>query len=113
MTKETFIDKLKNAVIPLATTGLLAAIENPSGRKPDEKILQLSEWLNSLSDTDKANVTKLVEESVIECLFGVCAVLDGVRVVDKDTDRFEISQINYEGKKEPLLGEIDYHDLCC
>jgi hypothetical protein len=111
MTKDEFIEKVKNAVIPAATTGVLSTIENPPGRKPDKELVQLSEWLISLSGIDKANVTKLVEKAASACLFGVCAVLDGVRVVDQETDCFEIYRVNCEGEKEPLLGETDYHDL--
>ena len=112
MTKETFIEKLKGAVIPMATTGLLSNIEKPPGRKPDAKTLQLSEWLNSLSDVDRQNVEEMIKQATAECLFGVCAVLDGVRVVDENTDHFELNRIDYSGKEEALSGALDYHDLC-
>lgn len=112
MTKEKFICLLRESVMPAATTGVITTVENPPGRNPSASLLALSKWFRALSYTDKTNIARLVENAANECLFGVCAVLDGVRVVDKDTNCFEICRIKHEGAKEPLDGDMDYHDLC-
>lgn len=111
MTKEKFIYLLHEAVITAATTGVLSTIANPPGRKPKENIIQLSRWFKTLSKDNQKQIAKLVDIVAEECLFGVCAVLDGVRVVDAETKCFEISQIDYDSKKTPITGEVYLHDL--
>ena len=44
--------------------------------------LQLSAWYNALSESEKMNVRAMVLHGVHFALFGVFAVIDGVRVIE-------------------------------
>ena len=44
----------------------------------------LSEWYNSLSEENTNNVNTIIELIAHDVLFGVFAVLDGVRFIDKE-----------------------------
>lgn len=112
MSKNEFIELLKKYVVAKATGNVSNYLESLPGRNPDSEILEISGWFSSLTEDEKNNVIKFSDDVAKECLFGICAVLDGVRTIDNETEFFEVSQVSYEGKKRPLSGNVDYHDLC-
>ncbi|MGZ5445471.1 MAG: hypothetical protein ACXW5U_23435 [Thermoanaerobaculia bacterium] len=96
MTAEELMAGIKLAVHDSATADVIASVQAPAGRKPAPALLQLSGWYNALSESDKTNVRAMVLHGVHAALFGVFAVIDGVRAIE-DTD--EKSQFNGTRRK--------------
>lgn len=110
MNSEQFVQAIKHYVRDAATDSTMCTLQSPPGRRPPVRKVALSQWYNGLSDQDKANVRAVVGEATHTAVFGVLAVLDGVRVVDEEKGRFELFHV---GRERTLLnpGERDLHDL--
>ena len=83
MTQREFVQGIKVAVYDTAVGGCLATIENPPGRHPEPQLLALSQWFKRLSAGDKSMVREAIELASRQSLFGLLAVLDGVRQIEE------------------------------
>jgi hypothetical protein len=82
MNADDFIAGVRVAVYHAASSGLLKQLAKPSGRKPRPDLVELSGWFNELTPQDKDRVAQVAEQAVDQAVFGMMAVLDGVRVID-------------------------------
>ncbi|WP_066074919.1 hypothetical protein [Neobacillus soli] len=82
MDSEYFIEAIVSCVRDTAVDDTLSEMEEPSGRKPRKKDLELSEWYNKQSVSDKEMIKKALYEAVDASLFGIFAVIDGVRPIE-------------------------------
>lgn len=103
MTAEEFVAGIKSAVHDSATADVVASVEAPSGRKPAPALLQLSEWYNALSESDKTNVRAMVLHGVQSALFGVFAVIDGVRVIEDTEEKSHFTLVQNRGGVETII----------
>ncbi|MFC5528346.1 hypothetical protein [Cohnella yongneupensis] len=82
----------------------------PPGRKPRQRHIELSNWLNALDDKDKVMLREFIKEGIDSSLFSLFCIIDGARKVEEG--EFKLSYIE-EGKEiilnEP--GKEDLHDL--
>ncbi|MEG2804808.1 hypothetical protein [Stenotrophomonas sp.] len=110
MNSEQFVQAIQQHAQDAATDTTMRNLQSPPGRRPAARAVALSQWYNGLSDQDKANVRAVVGEATHAAVFGVLAVLDGVRVVDEEKGRFELFHV---GRARTLLnpGDRDLHDL--
>ncbi|MCC3155304.1 hypothetical protein Q3A66_19715 [Hymenobacter sp. BT770] len=113
MTTDTFIDVLKEVVRNTSINSIETLLHHVPGRSPDKSLVALSAWHNALADSDKQMVAQVIEQAVDEALFGFLCVLDGVRVVERNSGDFEL---RYSQKGETVVlspnEETGYlHDL--
>jgi hypothetical protein len=79
---EEFVKGLQLVVYRQVVKSVPRSMANPPGRRPREELVQLSSWFNSLSDEGKERVKSVVRLTADHAVFGVLAVLDGVRALD-------------------------------
>jgi hypothetical protein len=84
MNSDQFVDGIYAAVYKSAINTVLKTLANPPGRQPRRYQAELSSWYNSLADEDKQQVANVIREAVDQTVFGMLAVLDGVRTIDDE-----------------------------
>lgn len=87
MKTDDFVDAIRTEAQEAASSDVITLLENPPGRRPDPELVELSQWFNTLSDFDKQHVSKVASLTSREAVFGVLAILDGVRVVEDGAER--------------------------
>src|SRR5262245_61904472 len=105
MTAAEFVDALRWAVLESSVRGTIAQLHSPSGRQPEEKLVEASKWFNALSEKDQAMVKGTLEMVAQHALFGLLCVLDGARTVEPAGPKgdFELRFIK-NGKTDILSG---------
>lgn len=112
MDNAEFVDALRLYVQDDGVKGVISRLKSPSGRSVSPEIKNLSEWYNSLSEENTNNVNTIMELIAHDVLFGVFAVLDGVRIIDKEKGMFELAYTTQENTfmlNDP--SEIGLHEL--
>src|SRR5438067_4382913 len=79
MTAEQFIDDIKRSVHDSALQSVSACLQQPPGRKPSSRLVELSDWYSSLSESDRTHVRQVTQQAIHSAIFGLLCVLDGVR----------------------------------
>jgi hypothetical protein len=115
MTSEEFVTRIRKAVYEPAVEGSLSLLRKPPGRRPSQALLGLSKWFNGLSTDDRLCVRRLIELSAGRAVFGMLAVLDGVRSIREAGEESGTLELHYctEGRLVLLndpAGEF-LHDL--
>jgi hypothetical protein len=105
MNPHEFVEAVYAAVYRTAIDGVLRILAHPPGRRPRQDVADLSAWFNRLSEEDKDCVRGVVRLAVDQTVFGMLAVLDGVRSVGLATD------LELRGDGVDLVAEHDLHDL--
>ena len=90
MTKKEFVEAVKLTVGQSSVADIKSILKTPISSQSDEKSVELSNWYNKLSLTDKENLHQVVEKSIDMCLFGTFCVLDGVRVIENNSNKGEL-----------------------
>lgn len=118
MSLDIFMHGIKENVRDAAVEDTVVQLKSPSGRNPKRKHVEQSEWFNSLSQRDQSMVISILHEAVNESLFGLFAILDGVRDINDNSDenydgRFEVSYVDNKNNKLLLNSENDayLHDV--
>jgi hypothetical protein len=112
MDNAEFVDALKLYVRDDGIKGVISRLKSPLGRSVSPKMKNLSEWYNSLSEENTKNVNIIIELIAHDVLFGVFAILDGVRIIDKEKGKFELAYKTQENSfilNDPA--EIGLHEL--
>ncbi|MFC5863868.1 hypothetical protein ACFPT7_16285 [Acidicapsa dinghuensis] len=102
MTPENFVNALKVQTSDAAVRGTVAQLRAPSGRKPDPKLVMLSEWFNELSSSDQEHVTEVIRQAAQLAVFGFFCVLDGVTVFEDGPNKGDLKLI-YSNRSETLV----------
>ena len=113
MDADEFIAAIKVVVHDSTISGTQVMLERPSGRKPPEKIVQLSQWYNALPESDKNRVREVITLAVHGSVFGLLSVIDGVQVIESSVEKsdFELHQVR-EGARNIINGNnISLHDI--
>jgi hypothetical protein len=114
VTPEQFIEALRNVVLAHVTANTISALEKPPGRRPRRDLVDASAWYQRLSDDDRARLRDVVAMAAHSTMFGMLAVLDGMRVIEdtteKGTFRLTFSKGGQEWELNPPEG-VPLHDL--
>lgn len=113
MNVEKFIDSIKEVVSEGSGEGVQSRLFKPSGRKPSENLIAMSDWYNKLNDRDKSMVIK-IGESVEMGIFSFLCVLDGVSFIESGTDKGEFKLIFEKNGNQILINDPKQaflHDL--
>ena len=79
MTAIEFIKCIKQVVYDSSVNGCVSLLQKPPGRKPSEKLVELSRYVNQLSEYDKEMMYSIIKLASSQAIFGLLAVIDGVR----------------------------------
>jgi len=117
VTPQQFVRALKATVHDSAIHNALDQLERPSGRKPAQRVVELSQWYHSLSQHDRSQLRQVVSLAVHRAVFGVLSVLDGVRALDSGAAeaRLELhaaestQRTRLNGSSGPMLHDL-YQD---
>lgn len=110
MNREEFVKKIISKVRESAIYAMETNLYKPAGRKPDERLLEMSRWYNNLEENDRITLKKILIDSIDEAIFGFFCVLDGVRDMELGGDL----ELAYKSKQENKIinkGDIDLHDI--
>lgn len=114
MQAQQFIDAIKLAVVDGSIQSIKSNLSQPPGRKPEQKLVEMSEWFNQLGDDEKNMVLKIVRESVETTVFGFLCVLDGVRPIEDEEAKGVLELYFKKDGDQQLLNNPDQeylHDL--
>src|SRR5215813_8587767 len=109
MDAEKFVDGVREVVMVAAVEDTVCSLKNPLGRRPAPELLALSRWYLGLAANDRDMVRRALNEASHAAVFGLFAVLDGVRRVSDDHSG-EL-KLWYEGPEGRTLLSGDLHDL--
>lgn len=87
MKPEHFVQSLKSECRDSAVTDCIASFQSPPGRRPDQALLQLSQWFRSLQPSDREFVIQAMRSVADATLFGVLCVIDGVRTIESEPEK--------------------------
>jgi hypothetical protein len=113
MNSEEFIEKIKLVVRDAAVEGTVENLLDPPGRSVGDRMRLRSEWYNSLSIDEKSYITDVIVEAVDEAVFGLLAVIDGVRVIEKEGTKGRFVLI-YRKDEDTVINSPDeayLHDI--
>ncbi|GGH04548.1 hypothetical protein FAZ19_05565 [Sphingobacterium alkalisoli] len=105
MKSEEFIKSIKVVVSQGAINDVLESLSDPPGRKPNNELVEISNWYNSLDQEGKSFIKKIVEMGVDTSMFGFLCVLDGVRVIESTIDKGNFELYYAKGKSTTLLND--------
>ena len=102
MTSETFISAVKTAVHDSGVRGVTETLKRPGGRRPPQRLVELSRWFQSLAPADQERVQQVIQLAVHSGIFGVLTVLDGVVQIESGSDKGTL-ELFYEHNGERQL----------
>lgn len=105
MNARTFVDVLQQVVGNAAVEDTIGELVAPLGRRPSDRMLQLSGWYRSLSDTDRAMLSEILGMVSHSAMFGFLCVLDGVRAIESRPDKGTLSLTFWRDGSSTLLND--------
>lgn len=100
-----FVKSIKEVVEEAAIEDTIGSLNNPPGRKPAPALVENSKWYKSLDEADKVRVKSIISDSVSSAVFGMFAVLDGVRSVSSAGERNNLALVHHSNQKQTLLND--------
>ncbi len=113
MDAEKFVKVIRLVVAEDSTKGVISVLEKPPGRRPLQKLVDMSIWYNQLNENDKTVVGQIIKESVEAAVFHFLCVLDGVAAIENE-NKGELKLYYENGNIQKLLNdpEMEFlHDL--
>jgi len=77
-----FVDIVNKIVREASVTDAISSLRSPPGRRPSQTLVALSTWFKGLDASNQAMVERLMDMVARDTVFGLLAVLDGVRQVE-------------------------------
>lgn len=114
MTREEFVRSVKHQAKDAAVATTIGRLSHPPGRRPSSQDLQLSAWYNALSDSDREQLHSIVSEAAESAVFGVLAILDGVRPIEGPGVKGELELVYRKGEERLLITDPNQemlHDI--
>ena len=113
MTPSEFVSWLKTECRDAAVKDCIAAYESPPGRKPDQSLVEISNWFNALAEQDREMLVRVMSDVADSTLFGVLAVLDGARTIEEQGEKSVFHLSAHKAGIESVIcpGPHDLHDL--
>lgn len=86
MNAKQFIESIIEVVRDSTISDILENLKEPPGRTPNKDLIELSQWYSSLTKKDLEYLKKVIAYSIDGGIFGLLAVIDGVRTFEDDGD---------------------------
>jgi hypothetical protein len=111
MDAREFVSNLRLAVQQTAARSILSTLERPPGRKPEARLVQLSQWFNDLDVLDREMVAEAVALAAEQTTYNVLLVLDGSLAIvsAQDQGQLELFYVDAEGRTR--LNDPDGEEL--
>ena len=95
MTPEEFVDVIRLMVRDASISDTISVLSDPLGRKVSSMRRARSDWYKALPSAERRLLIGAIEEAVDSAVFGLFAVLDGVRAAENGPNkgRFELRHI--------------------
>lgn len=94
MSSEQFVRALVEVVLESGVRSTEALLQGPPGRRPAAELVALSNWYRGLPEPDRAQVRAVARMAADGALFGVLAVLDGVRAIEPSGPKGELRLVH-------------------
>jgi hypothetical protein len=107
MTPEEFVAILRKVVLEAAVEATLANLQRPPGRRPKQALLDASALYQRLSDENRILLENVMRMTAHHAVFGLLAVLDGMRVVEDSPDKGNFRLTFQKGDLEWELNPSD------
>lgn len=114
MNASEFDATIRVQVQDAATQDVMSALDRPAGRRPDPRLVALSQSFNGLAESDRSRVREVAAMARHAATFGMLAILDGVRVIDSGSGRGTLELRHADDNQSVLLNNPDgpfLHDL--
>lgn len=114
MERKYFVKAIKESVRDSAVSSAIKNLNKPAGRRPLQENLDLSQWYNGLTESDKEMLKKAILRAVDHSVFGFFAVLDGVHIVEDSPEKGTFDLYYKKNSVKKLLNseEDEYlHDI--
>lgn len=113
MEAREFVEVLRSECRDTAVQDCVENFISPPGRKPDQALVELSQWFNALAESDRAMVARAMAEVADATLFGVLAVLDGARPIEDQGEKSVFHLSAHKGSKRSVIcpGPYALHEL--
>lgn len=82
MKASEFVEIINKIVREASVVDTISNLRSPPGRRPLQELVVLSKWYNNLDASNQAIVERVMDMVARNTLFGILAVLDGVRQVE-------------------------------
>ena len=109
MDAEEFVEVVRKVVMNAAVEDVVGNLTDPPGRRPAPELVALSKWFLGLLEEDRKMVRRALAGASHAAVFGLFAVLDGVRRVDSEQPPGEF-ELWYEGRQGRTRLSGDLHD---
>lgn len=109
-----FVGAIKLYVRDAAISGAVETLLDPPGRNVPDAVRCSSEWFNALASDDREQVERAIASAVDSAVFGMLAVIDGVRAVEDTSEKGDFILIHKKADKETFLNPNDgeyLHDI--
>ena len=114
MIQQEFVDRLYTVGVKHVEIALMKTYINPPGRKPSQRLKQISAWLNNLSSDDKAMIEAIISDAAEYSLFNTLSALDGVLPIYSIEENCSLELWRKHGEVETLINDSNaeyLHDL--
>ena len=81
MAPDEFVQGIKSACSDTLAESEIKSFKNPPGRRPNKRLLRISQWFQQLNPGDQAMLAEVLKVAAEDAIFGFFCVLDGVRVI--------------------------------
>ncbi len=114
MDRETFVKKIKEVLLDQSMDELINFYQSPPGRKPREKIVEISNFFNELNQHDQSMIKKIISDTIQSTIFGFLCILDHVRFLEDTNKKSTIKLYINDGEKDTLINDANdepLHDI--
>lgn len=112
MNTKKFVKAYKTVVADAAIKDSISVFQKPPGRKPSEELIQISNYYNILNLEERKIIDMIVARVSYEASFGALCVLDGVRSIEEEGDKGDISLMySKDDNIVDLNKDKDLHDI--
>lgn len=104
MDAEGFVTNLRLAAEHHVATSLLRTIEQPPGRQPESRILELSAWFVDQGARERQMLAKSLALAAEQATYNVLLVLDGLLAIEPQGDKgkLELFYVDTAGHRTQL-----------
>ena len=110
MDAQEFVNIVRELTIDDSIMIVQSNLIKPPGRKPEETLVAMSKWYNSLADNDKSMLLRIIGYSAKTSTFQFLCILDGCRAIEGE-DKGELKLFYQKGTEEVWLNEKGLHEF--
>lgn len=94
MTPTDFVRLVKDSAIDGVCESVLDTLIKPPGRRPQQRLVEMSEWYGGLSATDRQILRSIIHYAAHLAIFDLFVILDGNNVGADSMGVFELSVVS-------------------